>query len=203
MSGLGRRTHYRKNLTGRSVARPLCPCSSTPLFVLRLDAVICHVPDQVLYDLPEPETERDSVAIVVGTRGSNQFDVRLPHTTKAVLAILPTKFRKLVWLKRNDFIIVETVNEDETEDGKEGIRYMIKHILYKDQVQHLVSKNLWPSDDEDFAAASQNVADDTKDVNDDGIVYQASDEEDDLLAANTNRIAAIQLQESSDESDAE
>jgi probable RNA-binding protein EIF1AD len=86
MAGLGRRTHYRKHLT-----------------------------DSVLYDLPEPELG-ERIAKVCSTRGSNQFDLLLGRNIESrdppeiVLAILPTKFRKLIWLKRNDFVIVQTVN---------------------------------------------------------------------------------------------
>lgn len=77
MAGLGRRTHYRK-----------------------------HVTDSVLHDMPEPDVD-ESIAVVISTRGSNQFDVQFPHSNDSQLAILPTKFRKLVWLKRNDYVIVQ------------------------------------------------------------------------------------------------
>ena len=80
MAGLGRRTHYRKHLT-----------------------------DSVLYDLPEPK-EDERIAKVVATRGGNQFDIILASTegggnNPSGLAILPTKFHKLVWVKRNDYVI--------------------------------------------------------------------------------------------------
>lgn len=87
MAGLGRRTHYRKHLT-----------------------------DSVLYDLPEPKLN-ERIAKVCSTRGSNQFDLLLSRDIdssqppEVVLAILPTKFRKLIWLKRNDFVIVQTVTD--------------------------------------------------------------------------------------------
>lgn len=167
---------------------------------------IPYIPtDQVLYELPEPDVERDKIAKVVATRGSNQFDVRIANSDgSCVLAILPTKFRKLVWLKRNDYVIVETGDKDEQDDGKDGIRFMIKHILYKEQIQHLVSNDMWPMDDKEFSVATDGLADESAiGPEDDGIVYQASDEEDDLLVANTNRVAALQLEESSDDSDEE
>ncbi|KAL7465382.1 hypothetical protein ACHAXS_005705 [Conticribra weissflogii] len=90
------------------------------------------------------------------------------------LAFLPTKFRKLVWIKRNDFVIVDCGDEEPTEShnvlattesseqpqssaatsatnnsgagGGGGFRYVISHILYKDQVKHIKSKGLWPDD---------------------------------------------------------
>ena len=110
MAGLGRRTHYRKHLT-----------------------------DKVLYDLPEPKSY-ERIAKVVATRGGNQFDIILAGTASTnVLAILPTKFHKLVWVKRNDYVIVETgfddndeVNNDEDNDNNENNDYAKEEEEHKD-----------------------------------------------------------------------
>ncbi len=202
MSGLGRRTHFRKHLT-----------------------------DSVLYDYPEPAAN-ECIAKIIATRGSNQFDIRIAksgnhqnidsegtettginqgianNTSEGTeLAILPTKFRKLIWLKRNDFVIVQYATDDtgsnddnttgnnneihiriepslsstdnskvDNSDGKVsddirkraaanvvvsknsmgggGIRYMITHILYKNQIQHLITAGLWPTSDPNFHDAT-------------------------------------------------
>jgi len=207
MAGLGRRTHYRKHLT-----------------------------DSVLYDLPEPN-EYERIAKVVATRGGNQFDIVLAanftDTNPKGLAILPTKFHKLVWVKRNDYVIVQTgidQNQDDDgegnqEDDKEketaetasdaneetGIRFIISHILYKDQVKHLVSKGLWPSHDPEFSDdvvsdpnqhSNDNDEAEAEESNDDGIVYNDyyDMENDDDLFVNTNRVARLEIQDSEDES---
>lgn len=151
MAGLGRRSHYRK-----------------------------HITDAVWNDLPEPQ-DTECIGKVVGTRGSNQFEVVLAPSVKdggemepvisldktPQLAILPTKFRKLIWVKRNDYVICSCAKDsggDEDEHAENdpsgdsvptssrsssiegGIRYMITHILYKDQVKHLKEINKWPLD---------------------------------------------------------
>ena len=132
MAGLGRRSHYRKHLT-----------------------------DSVLNGYPEPG-DGERIAKVVGTRGSNQFEVVLSISTRKStsssaqaqqqqeqshpdlrqrhgsqhqrsheeskaspmrtpkLAILPTKYRKLVWVKRNDFVIVRC-GEDEEEVDEDSL----------------------------------------------------------------------------------
>jgi len=207
MAGLGRRTHYRKHLT-----------------------------DSVLYDLPEPK-EDERIAKVVATRGGNQFDIILaPKPTETTessgnkrsgLALLPTKFHKLVWVKRNDYVIVRTGidrnsgdrddentnevgDEDENDDDDEeaptlvnadaietgtsnnnnngngnetGIRFIISHILYKEQVKHLVSKGFWPKNDRDFSEHGNSTieqpqqngtADPAKKDGGDGIVYASN-----------------------------
>jgi len=221
MAGLGRRTHYRKHLT-----------------------------DSVLYDLPEPK-EYERIAKVVATRGGNQFDIILAETSSSNteiintsgLAILPTKFHKLVWVKRNDYVIVQTgidkITDDDSgeEDGQKdveenvsetsvnndakrtGIRFIISHILYKDQVKHLVSKGLWPKNDMEFSVnenintepttvGNNNKKNDDEDIvykidnkdNNDGITYTDYDmENDDDLFVNTNRIARLEIQDSDDE----
>lgn len=189
MAGLGRRTHYRKHLT-----------------------------DAVLHDLPEPQKD-EKIARVVASRGGNQFDVCVANDTTVYLAILPTKFHKLVWVKRGDYVLVQVgggLEEDESknEEGNQsnnksdnhqeetGIRHMITHILYKDQVKHLQSKGLWPDDDPEFSkgAGAQDGDDDEKVQDDDGIVYQEYDDDvDDDLFVNTNRIARLEIQDSSED----
>lgn len=194
MAGLGRRSHYRKHLT-----------------------------DAVLHDLPEPE-EGECVAKVVATRGGNQFDVLVANNDEPQLAILPTKFNKLIWVKRGDFCIVRTgedANDDEETEERDsfsGIRYLVTHILYKDQIKHLKSKNLWP-DDKEFNSLEENRKDkeeqehasaneeeheheeeeDVQHADDDGIVYDTG-YGDELLFVNTNRLATLQIEDSESES---
>jgi len=166
MAGAGRKSGYRKHLT-----------------------------DQVLNDFPVPGKD-ERIAQVVATRGGNQFEVRLPNR-QAQLALLPTKFHKLVWVKRNDYVIVQTSGDDgDDHDGDKtakGVRYMINHILYKDQIKHLKSEKLWPEEfdnDEEVEAPLDSQA------ADDGIVYDDGIDDDDLFV-NTNRLAQVKLDDSS------
>ena len=185
MSGLGRRTHYRKHLT-----------------------------DTVLHDLPEPKDD-ERLAKVVATRGGNQFDIieAAPKDSSGKkivpqLAILPTKFRKLVWVKRGDFVIVRTVAEGDDNESDEagGIRFLIVHILYKEQIKHLKSIDLWPVHDVEFMTVLDgddqggDIADGNEDdeIPEDGIVYDAGYDDDGDLFVNTNRLAALKVQDSSD-----
>jgi probable RNA-binding protein EIF1AD len=251
MSGLGRRSHYRKHLT-----------------------------DSVWNDLPEPDfTNGELIAKVVGTRGSNQFEIvvaqpptipkehnddnndlienisdkndenPIPQLTKmeeenisnleknndssideiSQLAILPAKFRKLVWVKRNDFVIVTSGNSSDDPvspgDISGGIRYMVKHILYKEQVKHLKQKKMWPnglkfseSDEEENRTKNEPTFEpdhENKQINklhkensvlidrqaeDDGIVYDESSYNDEYFV-NTNRISKLIIDDSESDSD--
>lgn len=56
------------------------------------------VTKKVLYDAPEPK-ENEQVVRVVGLRGSNLFEVADALGGRS-LTMLPTKFRKLIWIKR-------------------------------------------------------------------------------------------------------
>ncbi len=95
---------------------------------------------------PEPG-DGEAVCRVTGSRGSSMFEVSLPESEEKSLAILPRKFLNLIWLKRNDFIIVEnipdTLNTDVSAGGSK-VRLNIKHILKKEQIAHLKKMKLWP-----------------------------------------------------------
>mmetsp|Transcript_1869 Transcript_1869/g.2870 ORF Transcript_1869/g.2870 Transcript_1869/m.2870 type:complete len:186 (-) Transcript_1869:223-780(-) len=180
MSGLGRRSHYRKHLT-----------------------------DSVLNDFPEPG-ENELIVKVLATRGSNQFDICTPSMlSEPQLAILPTKFHKLVWIKRNDFVIVQHGGGRDEDGG--GIRFIINHILYKEQIKHLQSKKLWPKEFDDVNQdnhSEDQTYDNESDASDnenqesnDGIVYDHGYERyDDMLMVNTNKVAALRVDDDSSSS---
>lgn len=207
MAGLGRRTHYRKHLT-----------------------------DSVLYDFPEPE-EHQRIAQIVGSRGSNQFDIRVwrgnddknnDHATNTTaLAILPSKFKKLLWLKRNDYVIVDDAiarsPHEEEEDNNRGtgggIRYCIAHILYKDQIKNLQTKGLWPvqqSTDEEEIRDGDGSEDEDNHPNtttatattDHSIVFDneySDDDNDEFFRnnSNLNRLQNLQIQDDESSSSSE
>ena len=60
------------------------------------------------------------------------------------LALLPNKFKKLIWIKRNDFVIANTsIPEDDPNATK--VKFVIKAILNKDQIRHLKQIGKWPA----------------------------------------------------------
>ena len=115
------------------------------------------VTSDVLDGLPEPE-EGESIVQVVGLRGSNLMEIVCADGSSS-LAMLPNKFRKLIWVKRGDYLIaasaegdVETVNKKGGKQGK--VKYMVSHILYKPQIKHLTQRGLWPARFASAAAGS-------------------------------------------------
>uniref|UniRef100_A0A7S1BRC9 S1-like domain-containing protein n=1 Tax=Corethron hystrix TaxID=216773 RepID=A0A7S1BRC9_9STRA len=154
MSGLGRRSHYRK-----------------------------HVMESVRtgnYVTPD-YSSGERIARVLGTRGGNLFEVDVaedprsdhdandvvehPPATSAVsniapasenlepsrkaadLALLPTKFKNLIYVKRGDYVVVKS-GESGEEEHTSAVRYIIRHILFRDQVKYLregrAGPHLWP-----------------------------------------------------------
>ncbi|DBA04480.1 TPA: hypothetical protein N0F65_010076 [Lagenidium giganteum] len=114
------------------------------------------VTKKVLYGDPEPK-ENEEIVRVISLRGSNIFEVVHADGSKS-LTMLPQRFRKLIWVKRGDFLIVSSGEADVTvKDGKKGaVTSMVEHILYKDQIKNLQKKNLWP---EGFDGADDDVKD--------------------------------------------
>ncbi|KAF0701122.1 Aste57867_8419 [Aphanomyces stellatus] len=93
----------------------------------------------VLYGEPEPVTG-ELIVQVQAMRGSNLFEIVTPEG-KTGIAMLPTKYRKLIWIRRGDYLIVG----ETTGDKKGAVNYMVEHILYKEQIKHLKKKDLWPA----------------------------------------------------------
>lgn len=238
MAGLGRRSHYRKHLTdavlhdlpepdeslGQRIARVVGTRGGNMFDVVVAPTSSTSAAANDAESKAAAESEKSNDIKPQNDKPDNiiqDISIRTPQ-----LAFLPTKFRKLVWIKRNDFVIVQCGDEAETttteeqtkEGGGAGFRYVISHILYKDQVKHIKSKGLWPSDsffedvsnfDEKQQSSSSIRArpqdeesdDEYEEYQDDGgIVFD--DPLDDEFMVNTNRIAAMRVEDSSsDESD--
>ena len=129
MSGAGRKGPYRKGVT-----------------------------EEVMHGTPVPG-KGEVVARVKAPRGANVIEVVSGADGSTGLAILPTKFRKLVWVKRGDYVIIAGSTEDiEVSDGNIGaVNFRVSAVLYKDQVRHIKQQGLWPqrfADGTDDAAAA-------------------------------------------------
>lgn len=129
-----------------------------------------HVTDNFSRDLPLPPSP-ELIMRVGACRGANIFEV---ENIKGIidLATLPKKFHKVLWIKKNDFVLVENFDaednvsvtsspdeesttvydepmKEKTNVDKSGssskIKYTIETILSQDQIKHIKKNNLWPS----------------------------------------------------------
>lgn len=155
-----------------------------------------HVVKEVMEDFVVP-TERQQIVRVLGTPGNNLHEVETGDGKKFLVS-MPTKFRKNIWIKRGDFLIVDPIEEGEK------VKAEIAFILYKDHVRYLKKEGYWP---EKFSVDSAGGAagDKDGDLSTDGkaspVVEETASEEEGEdysdLFVNTNR-ANYEYSESED-----
>jgi len=96
-----------------------------------------HVCREVLDEYVLPTGNQEIVRVQAG-RGNNLHEV-VDAEGKSYLVSMPTKFRKSVWIKRGDFVIVEPIEEGDKVQAE------IFAILYRDQIRYIKRENLWPA----------------------------------------------------------
>lgn len=80
-----------------------------------------HVHREVLKGELEVPEENQKIVKVLCSRGNNLHEVQSPDSSKFLIS-MPTKFRKNVWIKKGDYILVEPIEEGEK------VKYFI-HII--------------------------------------------------------------------------
>ncbi|KAE8752465.1 hypothetical protein FOCC_FOCC000588 [Frankliniella occidentalis] len=97
-----------------------------------------HVMRSVLAeDLEIPKTNQDVVKIRASV-GNNLHEVETA-TGEVYLVSMPSRFRKSVWVKRGDFILVEPI-----EEGDKVRAEMVRPIT-SDYIRFLRENSKWPS----------------------------------------------------------
>jgi len=143
-----------------------------------------HVTAQALGDFPTPE-EDEKIVRVVSIRGSNILEVEYPGGDK-VLALMPAKFNKVIWVKRGNYLIVEPFKEQfKTKEAQQSkLKARIVHILLPDQVKYLQKSSHWPTEFSKQQTADPSEEEEEKEkVADDS---EASEEELDEYLINPN-----------------
>ncbi|KAK0149889.1 putative RNA-binding protein EIF1AD [Merluccius polli] len=151
-----------------------------------------HVVKEVLGEFVHP-TQDQQIVKVIGSRGNNLHEA-VTALGKTFLVSMPTKFRKNIWIKRGDYVIVDPIEEGEK------VKAEISVILYKDHIQHLQRMQLWPDGFVEQPASQEKMdrqqgrrageeEEEEKDEEDDEGNGSSSDSEDDEsdLFVNTNR----------------
>jgi len=135
----------------------------------------------VLNTFPTP-TENQTIVQVTELKGGNICEVVTPTGTK-LLARVPAKFNKVIWIGRGDYLIVEPQEDVKMQSGEVKLR--IIHILYKDQIQHLKSLKLWP----DAFAVHDKPKESKSQMSDFGVTKSGSDDdESDEAFVNPNHV---------------
>lgn len=132
--------------------------------------------------------------------------MELPNGEKQ-LALLPTKFNKLIWMKRGDYVIVtESEGQFTTASGKQnGVSSLIEHILMKDQIHHIKKEGLWPKEWEESESVAVEKVEEEEEEQDDGEKEESDEEDSDSdfsLEGNPNRRRFyVESDDADDESD--
>eukprot|EP01027_Heterolobosea_sp_BB2_P009320 GEZU01013751.1.p1 GENE.GEZU01013751.1~~GEZU01013751.1.p1 ORF type:complete len:182 (+),score=65.77 GEZU01013751.1:95-640(+) len=132
-----------------------------------------HVTAEITTNYPVLSKDTEKIVRVVATRGTNQVEVEACDGEK-MLVMMPTKFRKLIWIKRGDYLIIDT---DLSEENTGKIKGIIEHVLQTQHIKHLKKMNMWP---EQFQqSASENAKQSNGNNNneeDDEVVASSGDE---------------------------
>ncbi|GMT10597.1 hypothetical protein PFISCL1PPCAC_1894, partial [Pristionchus fissidentatus] len=81
--------------------------------------------------------EGDAIAQVVGARGNNLHEV-LDQSGESYLVSMPSKFRKSVWIRKGQFVVVRGIEEGDK------VRAEIEHVLDAENVLYIREQNKWP-----------------------------------------------------------
>lgn len=98
--------------------------------------------EDTLSAFPIPTAE-ERITRVVGLRGACVCEVEQTNGER-LLCQIPTKFRKTVWIKKGNYIIIREAPGMKYSERK--IRAMVNHVLFRDQIKHLKERNLWPKE---------------------------------------------------------
>ncbi|XP_028272241.1 putative RNA-binding protein EIF1AD [Parambassis ranga] len=156
-----------------------------------------HVVKEVLGDFVTP-TEKQQIVKVTGSRGNNLHE-SITAQGETFLVSMPTKFRKNIWIKRGDYVIVDPIEEGEK------VKAEISVILYKDHIQYLQKQQLWPDGFMVEQQAQHKINKEHEkeegEKDEDEEVSDSEDDDSDLFV-NTNR-CNYQYSESEEEEDSE
>lgn len=100
---------------------------------------------EIFQDDFSPPNENQQIVQVLNSRGNNLHEVQASDKS-IFLASMPTKFRKNVWVKRGDYVIVEPIAEGDK------VKAEMVRILTNEHVKYFKKENIWP---ETFTSKSE------------------------------------------------
>lgn len=94
---------------------------------------------EILDDDYSHPAENQSIVKILASRGNNLHEIEtaadIPET---FLVSMPTKFRKNVWVKRGDYVIVEPIEEGDK------VKAEIVRILTPEHIKIFTKDGVWP-----------------------------------------------------------
>ncbi|VVC33765.1 Translation initiation factor 1A (eIF-1A),Nucleic acid-binding, OB-fold,RNA-binding domain, S1 [Cinara cedri] len=87
-----------------------------------------HVQKEMLDTEWNGPTDKQRIVRIVAGRGNNLHEVFSVEDNETFLVSMPVKFRRNVWVKRNDYVVVEPITEGDRVRG-EIVRVLNKEDL--------------------------------------------------------------------------
>lgn len=123
---------------------------------------------EVLQDDFSLPTDNQQIVKILSSRGNNLHEVEDGVDGSTFLVSMPTKFRKNVWVKRGDFVLVEPIEEGDK------VKAEIVKILTNEHVKYFKKEKVFParfvnedqgksSEDDLFVNTNRPVVDDDSD----------------------------------------
>lgn len=98
-----------------------------------------HVKREIDSDDFSLPTEKQQICRIVGSKGNNLHEVESPNENEEnFLVSMPTKFRKNVWIKRGDFVLVDPIEEGDK------VKAEISRILTSELQKEFEKNFVWP-----------------------------------------------------------
>jgi len=94
-----------------------------------------HVVNKTLLNFPVPDEDQHIVR-VTEMRGTNVVEVEYTNGDK-ILCLMPAKFRKRIWIKKGNYLIIEPFTELVKKKSDRKLKGRISHILYPEQIKYL------------------------------------------------------------------
>ncbi|XP_055987957.1 probable RNA-binding protein EIF1AD isoform X1 [Sorex fumeus] len=156
-----------------------------------------HVVKEVLGEHVVP-TAHQQIVRVLRTPGNNLHEVETAQGQRFLVS-MPSKYRKNIWIKRGDFLIVDPIEEGEK------VKAEISFVLCKDHVRSMQKDGLWPtafSEVVEKRESRQTQLELPAEPPASGDDSSSADDDTDLFI-NTNRLQYEESEEESDEEDEE
>ncbi|XP_075401476.1 putative RNA-binding protein EIF1AD [Tenrec ecaudatus] len=144
-------------------------------------------------------SEQQQIVKVLKTPGNNLHEVETAQGQRFLVS-MPSKYRKNIWIKRGDFLIVDPIEEGEK------VKAEISFVLCKDHVRSLQKEGLWPEAFSEVVEKhsirdSQTQPELPAEPHSSG--DDSSSEDDSDLFVNTNRRQCLESEEESEEEEEE
>ncbi|KAF8316852.1 nucleic acid-binding protein [Clavulina sp. PMI_390] len=125
--------------------------------------------------------EGQILCIVRSPAGANSFECSDGVSSESILAELPARFRKTLWIRRGSFVIVETLESNENSGKPRG---EIVVVLQPNQIKELKKGGQWPAQ---FDTNLAKTVDAEKDSFEEEKHSSEDEEEDEEYLSNPNR----------------